>query len=191
MYRVYRVKDVVRIPPEYFDLPLEEAATRVLRDKYEGIIDRELGFILTVFDVKVSEEGRIVPGDGATYHVSEFSLLTFVPVIKEVVEGEVVEVTDFGVFIGLGPLDGLVHKSQIIDDKVLYDGRRGALIGQETKRVLEKGDIVRARIITVSTSASNRIMRIGLTMRQPFLGKVEWIKEDLERIHGKRSEAKR
>jgi len=67
----------------------------------------------------------------------------------------------------------------------MYDGRRGALIGKETKRILERGDHVRARIITISTSMSNKIMRIGVTMRQPFLGKLEWIKEDLERIYGK------
>jgi len=38
-----------------------------------------------------------MPGDGATYHKAEFSLLTFYPKIQEVIEGEVVEVTDYRV----------------------------------------------------------------------------------------------
>ncbi len=183
---MYTIRDIVRIPPEYFEMPLSEAAVKVLRSKYEGVVDREIGFILAIYDVNISEEGKIIPGDGATYHICVFKALTFMPIIKEVVEGEVVEITDFGAFINLGPVDGLVHKSQIIDDKVFYDSRRGALIGQETKRVLEKGDTVRARIVTVGVSASNRIMRIGLTMRQPFLGKIEWIKEDLEKLKEKK-----
>mgnify|MGYP000144321101 FL=1 len=191
MYYVYRVQDIVRIPPEMFHLPLEEAALKSLREKYEGTIDKDLGLILAVFDVNVSEEGVIIHGDGATYHETEFSILAFKPLIKEVVEGEVVEITDFGAFISLGPLDALAHKSQILDDVLMYDGRRGALIGKETKRILERGDHVRARIITISTSMSNKIMRIGVTMRQPFLGKLEWIKEDLERIYGKPKKPKK
>lgn len=35
------------------------------------------------------------------------------PVSGQVVEGTVVEVTDFGVFVNLGPVDGLVHRSEI------------------------------------------------------------------------------
>ncbi len=191
MYRVYHVVDVVRIPPEYFGLPIKEAAKKVLRRKYEGVVDRELGFILAVYNVEVEEEGKIIPGDGATYHIARFDILAFTPILKEVVEGEIVEVTDFGIFVNLGPFDGLIHRSQILDDRMLYDSRRGAYMGQETKRIIEKGDIVRARIVTISTSSSNRIIRIALTMRQPFLGKLEWIQEDLERIYGEKEEKKK
>lgn len=186
MYVLFKVKDVVRIPPTYFDRDLKEAALEVLRDSYEGVIDKELGLILLVRNVKVEEEGTIIPGDGATYHIAEFEVLSYLPYLREVVEGEAVEVTDFGVFMSLGPVDGLIHKSQVLDDRISYDGRRGALIGQETKRILERGDVLRARITSVSSASSNKLMRIALTMRQPFLGKLEWIVEDLERIYGKR-----
>lgn len=186
MYVMFKVRDVVRIPPSLFGEDLEEAALKVLREKYEGAVDKEMGLILLVRNVKVEEEGLIIPGDGATYHFAEFEVLSFLPYIKEVVEGEAVEVTDFGVFVNLGPVDGLIHKSQILDDRINYDGRRGALIGQETKRILERGDVLRARITSVSSTTSNKLMRIGLTMRQPFLGKLEWIVEDLEKIYGKR-----
>lgn len=188
MYYIFRVYDIVRISPDMFDLPLEQAALRSLRSKYEGTIDKDLGLILAVFDVKVSEEGMIIHGDGATYHDAEFSILAFKPMIKEVVEGTVVEITDFGAFVNLGPIDALAHKSQILDDVLMYDNRRSALIGKETKKILEKGDIVRARVIAVSTSLSNKIMRIGITMRQPFLGKLEWIREEIERIYQKPKE---
>ncbi len=185
MFKLFRVRDIVRIPPEYFGMPLNEAATEVLRRKYEGVILENLGLVLSVFNVTVEEEGRIVPGDGATYHRAEFDLLTFTPVLQEVVEGVVVDVTKFGLFVNIGPLDALIHKSQVTDERVEYDMQRGALIAQESKRIVEKGDVVRARIVAVS-SGGGQALRIAMTMRQPFLGKIEWIKEEVARIESRR-----
>ena len=184
MFKEYRVRDVIRIPPEYFDLPLEEAALRVLREKYEGVIDRDLGLIIAVYDVKVDEEGIIVPGDGATYHNAEFSLLVFAPMVKETIEGEVVEVTEFGAFVNLGPVDGLIHKSQIMEDRVYLD--RYVIRGEKTKKALGKGDIVRAKITGVSMSSTTRTVRIHLTMKPPFMGKLSWIEEELKKIYEKK-----
>ncbi|RLE50578.1 MAG: DNA-directed RNA polymerase [Candidatus Methanomethylicota archaeon] len=185
MYKLLRVKDVVRIPPDKFGAPLKETATQILQSKYEGTLSKDYGVILAVFDVDVSPIGKILHGDGASYHDVEFSMLTYVPVIQEVVEGEVVEVVDFGAFVRLGPLDGLIHVSQISDERMNYDDKRGALIGEKTHRVLQEGDIVRSRVVSVSlTSGGARSSKIGLTMRQPFLGKLEWIEEDLKKLKG-------
>ena len=42
------------------------------------------------------------------------------------------------------------------------------------------GDLVRARIVAVSLK-SLQTAKIGLTMRQPGLGKLEWLKEESEK----------
>ncbi|TDA40370.1 MAG: DNA-directed RNA polymerase [Candidatus Methanomethylicota archaeon] len=182
MFKLLQVNDVVRIPPDKFDSPLEAVATEVLRATYEGTVSRELGIIIAVLNVKVSDVGKILPGNGGVYHKVSFDLLVFIPVIQEVIEGEVVDVTDFGVFVRIGPIDGLIHISQIMDDFITYDEKRGALIGKETHRVLEKGMIVRARIVTISLSSGpSRSSKIGLTMRQPFLGAISWIEEDINK----------
>ncbi len=190
MYILYTVRDVVRIAPEEFGVPLEEAAKKTLREKYEGVVRPDLGVILAVTDVEVEEVGRIIPGDGATYHKAEFKLLAFIPQRNEVVEGPVVEVKDFGAFVRIGPIDGLIHRSQIADDYMEYDASREALIGKETRLVLEKGDVVRARIASVSIAPTTNVVKVGLTMRQPYLGKLEWIKRQLER-GGKNAEEDR
>ena len=53
------------------------------------------------------------------------------------------------------------------------------LVGKESKRELRVGDKVRARVVTISLNEiSPRESKIGLTMRQPGLGKHEWIVED-------------
>lgn len=185
VYKLLHINDVVRIPPDKFGQPLEQVASEVLRSTYEGVVMREFGAVLAVLNVSVSNVGKILPGDGAIFHRASFDLLVYSPIIQEVVEGEVVEVTDFGVFVRMGPMDGLVHVSQLMDDFITYDEKRGALIGKETHRVIEKGMSVRCRIITVSLgSGASRSSKIGMTMRQPYLGALGWIEEDLKKARG-------
>lgn len=57
-------------------------------------------------------------------------------------------------------------------------------MGKETKRKITVGDKVRVRITAVSISRGAGFGKIGVTARQPFLGKLEWINEDLEKLRG-------
>jgi DNA-directed RNA polymerase subunit E' len=176
------MEDTIRIPPETFGNPLESVGYQQVKAKYEGIVDEALGYVIAVTDVKVSPVGKIIPGDGATYHKVTFSLLTFYPMLQEVVEGEVVEIADFGAFVRIGPIDALLHVSQIIDDFISYDEKQGVLLGKETSKRLTTGDRVRVRITAVSLGRAGGSAKIGVTARQPFLGKLEWIEEELNKI---------
>jgi DNA-directed RNA polymerase subunit E' len=124
-------------------------------------------------------QGRIVHGDGAVYQSVKYEAIIFRPQLQEVIEGTVVEVLKFGAFVRFGPLDGLLHISQIMDDRIDVDDSGQRLLGKDTKRDLKVGDIVRARIVALSLNERNpRESKIGLTMRQPGLGKIEWFAED-------------
>ena len=178
MFYLINVEDIVRISPEKFSNTLENVALEALRAKYEGLVSSDLGFVVGVINAKVSSLGKIIPGDGATHHIVSFALLSYYPEIQGIVEGEVVEVEDFGAFVRIGPLDALIHVSQLIDDFVSFDERQGVLIAKETRRVLRRGDVVRARITAVSFAKGGASGKIGMTMRQPFLGKIEWIEDE-------------
>lgn len=182
MFKIMTREDTIRIPPETFGKPLEDVGHQQVKTKYEGVVDEELGYVIAVTDVKVSQTGKIIPGDGATYHKVSFSLLTFFPKLQEVVEGEVVEIADFGAFVRIGPIDALLHVSQLMDDFMSYDEKQGVLLGKESKRKLITGDQVRVRITAVSLGRAGSSGKIGVTARQPFLGKLEWIESDLKRI---------
>ena len=182
MFKLVTLEDTIRIPPEKFGEPIDTVGYEQLKVKYEGMVDEELGYVVAVTKIKVNPVGKIIPGDGATYHKVEFSLLTFYPEIQEVIEGEVVEIADFGAFVRVGPVDALLHVSQLMDDYISYDEKQGILMGKETGRKLATGDHVRVRITAVSLGRGGGSGKIGVTARQPFLGKIEWIKKDVEKI---------
>jgi DNA-directed RNA polymerase subunit E' len=76
-----------------------------------------------------------------------------------------------------------------MDDFIAYDEKQGVLQGKETKRKLMSGDPVRVRITAVSLGRAGSSGKIGVTARQPFLGKLEWIEQDAHKI--KESAAKK
>jgi DNA-directed RNA polymerase subunit E' len=176
------MEDTIRIPPETFGKPLDAVGYQQVKARYEGVVDEVLGYVIAVLNVKVSPVGKIIPGDGATYHKVNFSLLTFYPLLQEIIEGEVVEIADFGAFVRIGPVDALLHVSQLMDDFITYDEKQGILMGKETGRKLATGDRVRVRITAVSLARAGGSAKIGVTARQPFLGKLEWIEEDLRKL---------
>ncbi|RMF89537.1 MAG: DNA-directed RNA polymerase [Methanobacteriota archaeon] len=202
MYKTIKIEDVVRVPPHRFGEPLKEVIEDILRHGYEykggvvggyeGLLDRDLGVILAVTDVESIEEGRIIPNDGASYHKTVFNAIVFKPELHEVLDCEVVDVVEFGAFVRFGPIDGLVHVSQIADDYISYDEKRAALIGKTTNKVLEVGDRVRARIVAMSASPEGqREGKINLTMRQANLGKFEWIAEEKKKKEEKAPKEKK
>jgi len=182
LFKLIEMEDTIRIPPNTFGKPLDAVGYQQVKAKYEGVVDENLGYVIAAINVKVSPIGKIIPGDGAAYHKVTFSLLTFYPVLQEVIEGEVVEIADFGAFVRIGPVDALLHVSQLMDDFISYDEKQGVLIGKETNRKLTTGDHVRVRITAVSLARAGGSAKIGVTARQPFLGKLEWIEEDLKKL---------
>jgi DNA-directed RNA polymerase subunit E' len=182
LYLVSKIEDTVRIPPSRFEDPLEDVAVEILNESYVGKIDKKLGLMVTVKEIETLGTGKVIMGDGAAYHDVLFTALFFKPELHEIVEGEVIEITEFGAFIRIGPMDGLVHVSQVTDDYINYDGKRGALMGKESKKSLEEGNKVRARIVALSLKGkSSKETKIGLTMRQPGLGRLEWIEQEKEK----------
>jgi len=188
MFKLITLEDTIRIPPEKFNQPLETVTYEQLKSKYEGMVDEELGYVIAVTDIQVNPVGKIIPGDGATYHKTRFSILTFFPKIQEIVEGEVVEIADFGAFVRVGPIDALLHVSQVLDDYISYDEKQGVLMGKETRRKLVAGDPVRVRVTAVSLARGGGSGKVGVTARQPFLGKLEWIKHDVEKLRSAEAE---
>jgi len=178
------------VPPERLGDDLQLTVKEMLQERLEGRMDKKIGMFIAIQDIADIKEGRIMIGDGGVYYETVFDALVFRPKMQEIVEGEVVEIVEFGAFVEIGPLDGLLHISQIIDEYISYDEKGAKLVTKDTGRTLGEGDRVRARIVAISLNEHDPgDSKIGLTMRQPGLGKLEWIEEEKEKEkeerHGK------
>ena len=175
MFYILEVEDYVRVEPKLFGLETKTAVEQQLRSTYQIYHDEEIGEVIGVISVGAVGDGIIIPGDGAAYYNSEFQLLVWKPELNELVYGTISEITNFGAFIDLGSMKGMIHISQTMEDYVSFS-TSNTLSGRSTRRVLRKGDNCLARIVAISYRGDEP--KIGLTMRQPCLGKLEWIEED-------------
>ncbi|MCH1549031.1 MAG: DNA-directed RNA polymerase [Nitrosopumilus sp.] len=190
MFSISTLVDVVRIPPSLFGTTLKKAAINILKEKYESMINAELGYIIMILDAKVDEMGKMIAGDGGTFHKVQFEALTFYPKLQEIVQGEIVDITDFGAFVRIGPTDALLHLSQVMDDYLKSDVKMGLILANQSGRTLKVGSTLRARITAVSLGKAAAMGKIGITCRQPFLGADEWIEEEIKKSGGSGEPAK-
>ena len=182
MYKRVTLRDTVEVPPEHLADVTPQRIKRLLQDKLEGRVDEDVGSVVSVIEVHGIGEGAVLPNEPGVYYDAEFDALTFDPQMQEVVDGEIVEVVNFGAFVGIGPVDGLLHVSQISDEYLAYDEENQMLASRESNRTLGVGDTVRARIVTKSIDERNpRDSKIGLTAKQVGLGKHGWLKEEREK----------
>lgn len=178
MYNLITIRDTIRIPPRLFSQSLEDSILKAIHEQYEGKIDKDVGVVITALNPREIGDGKVILGDGAAYHDVVFDILTFKPELHEMVRTKVIDLTEFGAFLRFGPIDGLVHVSQVTDDFMSYNDKVGVLAGKSSKKTLKKGDEVTARIIAISMKDTVTESKINLTMRQAGLGKEEWYKKE-------------
>lgn len=177
MYEIATFEDKVRVPPEFIGGNKAEAIKKAVAKTYENKIMKEQGsVVLAITDVKKVSGGQLFVEDAGIHYNAEFDALVFTPKLHEVIEGTVVDVTNFGLFVRFGPIDGLCHISQVTNDFITYDEKNVQLVGKDSNISVKVGDVVRARITGISLD-KKEVNKINLTMRQPGLGKLEWIEE--------------
>ncbi|MDP6845364.1 MAG: DNA-directed RNA polymerase [Candidatus Nanoarchaeia archaeon] len=175
MYYKSAVEGVVRVDPSRFSEDLKKVVTEELRRNYENRVIDQLGRVIAIQSIKNIEDGIIIHGDGAAFHNVTFNVVHYLPETNDLIEGEIKDIAKFGAFVDFGPFEGMIHISQTMDDFVSFS-KEGTLLGKDSKKVLKVKDKVRARIIAVSIKNTQE-PKIGMTMRQPYLGKSEWLDE--------------
>ena len=180
MYMITQGETVVPIPPSMLGENIEEVIEELTWKQCEGRSSPDKSITILVKNVRPKGLGRIVHGDGSVYQTVEFDKVVFKFKENEIIQGQVVRITKFGAFIKFGPIDGLLHISQVMDDRVDIDEENQRLVGKDSGRTLSVGDIVRARIISMDINEKNpQDSKIGLVTRGGVgLGRLDWIEED-------------
>ncbi|MDD3244571.1 MAG: DNA-directed RNA polymerase [Candidatus ainarchaeum sp.] len=182
-YKKYVLEGITSILPQGISGELNEIIINQLSREYEGVIDKNIGLIIAVTDLIEHDIGEIVPGDPNVFFKVKFSVITYLPRLHEIVSGVVTQATDFGAFLKIGPVEGLCHVSQVMDDFNSYNGELPGFVGKDSKQSLVVEDVVLSRIANISLKSTVADTKIGLTMRQFGLGKPDWqtTKEKKER----------
>lgn len=178
MFYLLDIEDYVRVEPKLFGLKTKDAIKQQINESYVNSVTKETGFIISVIDVADIDDGVIIPEDGAVYYNAKFKVLSWMPELHELVFGTITEIANFGAFIQIGPMKGMIHISQTMEDYVSLS-KTGTLSGKTTKRSLSVGDDCIARIVAISFKGDHP--KIGVTMRQSGLGKVEWMQEEKQK----------
>ncbi len=181
MYYESEISVTIRVPPNRFGERIDNVVLDIAREKYESSVHPDIGMIVCVLSIRSLLPGKIVPGDGSTYHEVILNCVSFRPLKGEIIEGEIAETIKFGIFIRIGCTDTLCHVSQISNDKFNLAKGKNVLVGRETNRTLRLGEQVRSRII--QSSIDHVSMKIAVSMRGDWLGSRKWMKEEAEGEH--------
>ena len=176
LFYITTVVGSIKIPQNLSEEFWNDELISVLKKEYESRINADLGIVIMIIDDTVKSTATTISDNGELFQTVQFDALTFYPKLLEIVRGEIVEITDFGAFVRIGPIDALLHLSQILDDYLKTDVREGIIYATQTGKSLKLGARIRSRITTISSLDSNGSIanKIGLTCRQPFLGADEW-----------------
>lgn len=173
-YKKFDVEGIVSVSPLNLSGDLKDILKEQLSINYDGVIDKDIGLIITITEVLEHSEGEIIPGDSDVFFRVKFRVISFLPKLHEIMKGRVTQATDFGAFINIGPFEGLCHVSQVMPDFNSYNPELPGFFAKESKKTLVVEDKVLSRISNISFKKTIAETKIGLSMRQSGLGKNEW-----------------
>ncbi len=186
MYKILSIKDVINLEPKFLSSNIENSILNYLKEKYEGFISKETGIILKILKIVKRSEGTVLPLTAKIQYEVIFEALSYVPETNEIVFGKIIDANKNFAVARFDCFDGLIHISQIMDDYITFNEKAKMFSGKNTKRNLKVGDEIIAKIISISYEGQS--LKIGLTMRQPGLGNIQWIEEEKRKAKAKSQE---
>ncbi|OUV37860.1 MAG: DNA-directed RNA polymerase [Euryarchaeota archaeon TMED103] len=181
MYSIVEREDTIRIPAEYIreGQSLVDHIDSLANDAFEGRFDVDENYTVLTFDHKPVGRGKIIHGDGAIYQAVSFKALLFNMENNEVVDGYVSDVSEYGAFVRIGPVEALLHKSQILDEPIQVNMGIRRIEGAQSGKHIEEGSHVRSRVVSKAINQNDpRASKIGLNCKMDGLGAAGWITEN-------------
>jgi DNA-directed RNA polymerase subunit E' len=185
MYNIVKAEEKVRVGPSLAKRDINDAIKEVLKEKYEGRLMKDLGLVVKIVSAQPMSRGIVVSGDPNIYFGTEFEMVVFSVEPNEVFRGVIKDVMDFGAFVIIGPIEALLHISQISREKFSINKKDRILEGADGGKKLKKGDIIFAKASTVSMKGSASSIKISLTMRGEGFGKDDWVKDVIKPVEKK------
>ena len=180
MYSIITREDTIRIPAEYIRAGrnLAEHIDELANDAFEGRFDSNENYTVLTYDHAPLGRGKIIHGDGAIFQRVTFKALLFTMENNEVIDGYASEISEYGAFIRIGPMEALLHKSQILEEPINVNLGIKRIEGSKTGKFIEEGTFIRSRVVSKAINQNDpRASKIGLNCKMDGLGSYEWLQE--------------
>ncbi|XP_018570002.1 DNA-directed RNA polymerase III subunit RPC8 [Anoplophora glabripennis] len=153
MFILAEMKNVTRIPPELFNLKLNDAIAGELNKKLANKVVLNVGLCIALFDIVSLQECFIFPGDGASHTRVTFRYIVFRPFIEEVLIGKIRSCSQEGVHVTLGffddiliPPSALQHPSKFNETEQAWVWEYDTGDGSKHDLFMDAGESIRFRV---------------------------------------------
>lgn len=72
MFILVNLKDRIRILPENFNIPIEDAISQELNERFSNKVIINVGLCITLFDILETKDSFIYQGDGSAHSDGKF-----------------------------------------------------------------------------------------------------------------------
>lgn len=159
MYYLLEIETKTSLSPDQLDPKKDanELLLKALRETLEGQVLTDVGLVVAVISCNIRGEGRIPPRSPEIYFRTNIRLIAFKPIPNEVVEGEIVNVTETGAFVNLGSLDGFWPRNRISNRRMEFNARKGTLEDREEEIVIRRKEKARIKVNNVEVRTPNTL----------------------------------
>ena len=124
MFQLSRLEDDnVKILPENLGKPTLEAIVEVIERLYVDKVIRDLGLVITLYDVVSVEGGTVYPGEGSAHFKVVFRVVVFRPFVGEVLEATLKRSDEEGLRVSLGFFDDVFVPAHLLQDPSNFDDK--------------------------------------------------------------------
>ena len=121
MFVISKMTSIVRIEPKMFGREMPEVVTDVLNAKLANKVLKDVGLVISLFDIIEIGESHVMAGDGASHTKVTFRVLVFRPFIEEVLTGRIKSSTKEGVTLNLGFFDDIFVPASNLQHPCRFD----------------------------------------------------------------------
>ncbi|XP_050497959.1 DNA-directed RNA polymerase III subunit RPC8 [Diabrotica virgifera virgifera] len=198
MFILAEMKNVTRIPPELFNMKLNDAIAGELNEKLANKVVLNVGLCIALYDIINLKESFIIPGDGASHTRVNFRFIVFRPFIEEILVGKIRSCSQEGVHVTLGffediiiPPTALQHPSKFNETEQAWVWEYDTGDGSKHDLFMDAGETIRFRVTaeafnetcptgptTIQDSQENTESKIPYmltgSINEPGLGLLTW-----------------
>jgi len=153
MFILSEMKNVTRIPPDLFNIKLNDAVAGELNKKLANKVVLNVGLCIALFDITSLKESFIIPGDGASHTIVSFRYIVFRPFMEEILVGKIRTCSREGVHVTLGffddiliPPSALQHPSKFNETEQAWVWEYDTGDGSKHDLFMDAGESIRFRV---------------------------------------------